>query len=453
MGNNCSASVPADRQAVRTDALLPSGTPRSDAAVKIHADPKTEKPVLASLTTSEIAARAVASTLFLLEAIAYTLSTLAVLFVPRMIGLGFPLYLPAELLGDPIAVDYFRVAVVAVCMIGLGYIPVAMNSRAEMMYASIFNKLALTLQAVVGYFLGHLPLAILVLVLIVDTGSMLLTLLMLAAYPSSIPKERRSLLWGVPSVPNRTARSYAFELEGYAMLAFYLALSVPAVGRAFASAQVERVGFTYAGVDSLEGYRLGMFSIATFWMANMYWFFIPAARTMATSVISMARLQRIGLLAIWLSLHFTSTNFEHNLFNTMALFASGFLAFDFYCEQYDKYFLASDKAADSSVEHKEVAKPAALSAETDVALYHQAELSDAANWVAVNAALLQLCSIVWMFLATSGLPFLFHKLLPGPEELGYKLHLQVSAGGAHAVLPVVRRCPSRRYRLLASRRC
>lgn len=29
--------------------------------------------------------------------------------------------------------------------------------------------------------------------------------------------------------------------------------------------------FTYDGVDELEGYRLGMYSIACFWMANIYW--------------------------------------------------------------------------------------------------------------------------------------------------------------------------------------
>lgn len=150
---------------------------------------------------------------------------------------------------------------------------------------------------------------------------------------------------------------------------------------------------------------------------------------MATSVISTARQQRVGLLILWLCIHFARPDYEHNLFNTMAMFSFGFLTFDIYCDQFDKYFAGSAKMAAASGEEPALAiKPAekaAADASIDFALYHQDELGTSANWVAVNAAILTLFSCVWMMLATSGLPYIFHKVLPGPEALGYKLHLQV----------------------------
>ena len=270
MGAQCSTAVPTDRQGEKPTSSLLSRDVASSSAPIIHPHPKTEKPITAKLSTAELAGRIAASTFFLAEALAYVIFPLVVLFVPGIIGSGFPLYLPPEILADAVALDFFKLAMVAICLTGLGYVPVALNMRSEVMWASMFNKLALSVQAIVGYSVGILPRFMLVLVLAIELTSLFVTIVLIVAYPSSIPRDRRALLWAVPAAPNRTARSYCIEFEGYALLIFYLALSIVPIGRAFTSATVERLGFTYAGVDHLDGYRAGMFSVAAFWMASMY---------------------------------------------------------------------------------------------------------------------------------------------------------------------------------------
>jgi hypothetical protein len=54
--------------------------------------------------------------------------------------------------------------------------------------------------------------------------------------------------------------------------------------------------------------------------------------------------------------------------------------------------------------------------------------------VTISAALQFVLTAVWTLLSSSGVPFLFPKVLPGVAAVAYKIHVQVRARAARAAL-------------------
>jgi len=394
--------------------LLSEDAVRSDA---IGTSPLAVGHSHAPASSAEVGGRALLATLFLVKSIGTLLLGLAIVLIPGVIGTGFPLYLSKTLADDPIAVDYIRAAATALAMGGLGGIPTALYNRSVLVFASIFNSIALSIQASIAYSLGILPLSLLVIVLATDLGSSLVAVAITYVFPDAIPVDKRALLWAVKAPAVRSARSYAVEVEGYALMTFYLLLSLPWVGRAFVAANSERLGFVDDGINDLSGPCLEMFSIATFWLASMYWFYVPAARSMSLGTLRSARLQRIVLLMLVAYVHFTGGDaVDHrNLFYTIGLLAALFLGLDYYCTFYDGIF-SGYANEDPDAETKLRA--------TEHTLYHQDGLSTPARWVTISAAAQFLFTAVWTLLSSSGMPFLFPKVLPGVAAVAYKIHVQ-----------------------------
>lgn len=391
--------------------------------------------------SDELFAHVVSRLLFLLIGVGYIIVAGLAAFVPPFLSTGFPMYLPQDLVDDAIAMDYLRIALTAVFLIGIGYVPMALNNKEELMFASLFNKPFLLLQAMLAWGLGVMSFSVFLLVLLGDIGSMIVTLIMWAFYPSMIRKEHRRLLGFIPSAPTRNIRSYLLEFEGYFMLISFLLLTIPPIAQAFGSAEVERLHFTYSGVE-LSGHRLGMFVTATFWFANMYWFYIPAARVNSSGFMAAARQQRLVMVLGWMFLRIFKDDLEHNLVNSLAVFGGLFLGLDLYATTFEDYFRRNPM--DDDIERL-------AAADDSYALFHQAELPNSSRWVVWHSGWVFMTSNIWMFFTSTGFPYLFGKVFPGKVELSYKVHLQVRALALARRAPCAVRAPPPPARARAAR--
>jgi len=375
----------------------------------------------------ELAARVFKRMFLLLTGLFYTVISGLVLVVPGSANEGFPLYLPPELVADKVALNFLEVALVATFLRGIGYFTLAGNNYEEIMFASIFNKLAMALFAGMWWSSGQMPTSLFFYVMVGDFGSMMITLLLMLMYPETLRRQRRVLLFFVPPKIGRPIRAYFLEAEGYFQLVLYLLLTIPLLARMFENAPHEWVGKDPGSVGEMAGivlppksYRLGMFQIACFWMANMYWYYIPAGRRASKGVMAMARQQRLFMIGWWIWQHYVVGDNEHNLLNLAGTLAFLFLFADVYNKMWHDYFSPiGDDEHDSAPNLEDGGTTSSY------LVFVQAQLSYQSRWVLANAGNLAIVSQVWMWFSSTGLPFIHYtyQFLPGHMELAYKLHV------------------------------
>jgi hypothetical protein len=101
MGAFCSTGVPPDRQHTASRlSLLAADAERSSSSLKRGAS--FTNTVADELETAELAGRLVLGTFFLLEAAMYVGLAGFVIFFPALASTGFPMYLPEEMVSDPV---------------------------------------------------------------------------------------------------------------------------------------------------------------------------------------------------------------------------------------------------------------------------------------------------------------------------------------------------------------
>lgn len=197
---------------------------------------------------------------------------------------------------------YIQLTFLSVAAIGLGYLPGLFSK--EIAWHSLFNRLLLGVFALILYGAGKIEIGLTGLVLVVDSFICLICWYFLLrgttwfcfffccrCKPAKIAPDQRKLLWQVPAAEERTLLGRLTEVEGYIGLISGLLFTIPAIAK------------PVFGLDDFQGMSEGHFSTIPFFMAQMYWFWVPAARLENQSVLMTSVLQRVllmaGTLGLW----------------------------------------------------------------------------------------------------------------------------------------------------------